>query len=90
MADRLELTTDPFLTRTIRAVIKTFDQQIQLIEAESAEVIAQHQQLERTYAILTSVPGVGPVTAAVLMVVSSRLFLAVLYRARRAGSLALT
>ncbi len=61
------LTTDALLTRTIRAVIKTVDQQIQLIEAESAEVIAQHRQLERTYAILTSVPGVGPITAAVLM-----------------------
>ena len=66
-SNRLELTTDALLTRTIRAVIKTVDQQIQLIEAESAEVIAQHRQLERTYAILTSVPGVGPVTAAVLM-----------------------
>lgn len=66
-SNRLEPTTDPLLTRTIRAVIKTVDQQIQLIEAESAEVIAQHRQLERTYSILTSVPGVGPVTAAVLM-----------------------
>jgi transposase len=66
-SNRLELTTDALITRTIRAVIKTLDQQIKLIEAESAEVIAQHQELERTYAILTSVPGVGPVTAAVLM-----------------------
>jgi transposase len=66
-SNRLELTTDALLTRTIRAVIKAVDQQIQLIEAESAEVIAQHRQLERTYAILTSVPGVGPITAAVLM-----------------------
>ena len=66
-SNRLELTTDALLTRTIRAVLKTIDQQVQLIEAESADVIAQHKQLERTYAILTSVPGVGPVTAAVLM-----------------------
>jgi len=65
--NRLELTTDPLLTRTIKAVIKTLDQQIELIRAESADVIAQHRELERTYAILTSVPGVGPVTAAVLM-----------------------
>jgi transposase len=65
--NRLEPATDPLIQRTIRAVIKTIDQQIALIEAESAQVIAEHRQLERTYAILTSVPGVGPVTAAVLL-----------------------
>jgi transposase len=65
--NRLEMTTDALITRTIKAVIKTLDKQISLIEAESAEVIAEHKQLERTYAVLTSVPGVGPVTAAVLM-----------------------
>jgi len=65
--NRLEQTTDGRITRTIRAVIRTLDQQIAIIEAESAQVIAEHKELERTYAILTSVPGVGPVTAAVLM-----------------------
>lgn len=65
--NRIEQATDPFITRTIRAVIRTLDQQIARIEAESAEVIAEHRQLERTYTILTSVPGVGSVTAAVLM-----------------------
>ena len=65
--NRLEHATDAVITRTIKAVIKTLEQQIALIEAESAEVIAAHQQLERVYTILTSVPGVGPVTASVLM-----------------------
>jgi transposase len=65
--NRLEQTTDALITRTIRAVIRTLDQQIAVIEAESARVIADHKELERTYAILTSVPGVGPITAAVLM-----------------------
>lgn len=65
--NRLEQTTDKLITRTIKAVIRTLEQQIELIEAESAQVIAAHKELERTYAILTSVPGVGPVTAAVLM-----------------------
>ncbi len=65
--NRIEQTTDAFITRTIRAVIRTLDQQIASIEVESAEVVAEHRQLERTYAVLTSVPGVGPVTAAVLM-----------------------
>lgn len=66
--NRLELaSSDPAIARTIRAVIDTLEQQIKAIEAESAEVIAQHAKLERTYAILTSVPGIGPVTAAVLL-----------------------
>jgi len=65
--NRLEQTTEAFITRTIKAVIKALDQQIKLIEAESAQTIAEHAELERTYTILTSVPGVGPVTAAVLM-----------------------
>lgn len=65
--NRLEQATDALITRTIKAVINTLDQQIALIEEESAEVIAEHRQLERVYTILTSVPGVGPVTAAVVM-----------------------
>ena len=65
--NRLEQTTDALITRTIKTVINTLDKQIALIQAESAEVIAEHAELERTYTILTSVPGVGPVTAAVLM-----------------------
>lgn len=65
--NRAQQVTDAFLTRTITPVIRTLNQQIEAIEAESAGVIAEHKELERTYAILTSVPGVGPVTAAVLM-----------------------
>jgi transposase len=66
-SNRLEQCTDAFIVRTIRVVIKTFDQQIKLIQAESAQVIAEHAQLQRVYDILISVPGVGPVTAAVLL-----------------------
>lgn len=65
--NRLEQTTDALLTRTIRAVLTTLEAQIKLIQDESAEVIAEHARLQRTYEVLTSVPGVGPVTAAVLM-----------------------
>lgn len=59
--------TDAVIRRTITAVLTTLDKQIDLLEAESREVIAEHEQLARTYAILVSVPGVGPVTAAVLL-----------------------
>ena len=66
-SNRLELTTEALITRTINAVINAINKQIELIEQESTEVIAEHAKLQRTYDILTSVPGVGSVTAAVLM-----------------------
>lgn len=56
--NRSQQATDACIKRTIKAMLKTIDQQIALIEAESAEVIAQHKQLERTFEVLTSVPGV--------------------------------
>jgi transposase len=65
--NRQHQATDAFIKRTIQAVIKTLEQQLQEIQAESARVIAEHRRLERIYEILTSVPGVGPVTAAVVM-----------------------
>jgi transposase len=65
--NRMENLHDALVVRTIKAVVKTIDKQIELIEAESAQVITQHRELERIFTILTSVPGVGPVTAAVLM-----------------------
>lgn len=65
--NRLQQATDSIIERTIKAVIKTIEKQIELIEAESAEVIREHRELERTYQILTSVPGVGPVTASILI-----------------------
>lgn len=65
--NRAKQATDASITRTIKAMLRTIDRQIALIEAESAEVIAAHQHLERTFEVLTSVPGVGPVTAAVLI-----------------------
>lgn len=65
--NRLGQMTDAVIGRTIRAVMKTLEEQIARIEAESAEVIAAHHRLERIYAILTSVPGVGAVTASILL-----------------------
>lgn len=66
-ANRLQQVSDAFIKRTISAVLRTIEQQIELIKAESAEVIKEHERLRRQYDVLTSVPGVGPVTAAVIM-----------------------
>ena len=65
--NRIQQSTDAFIVRTIKAVITTFDKQIKLLEAEAADLIAQHEKLQRTFDILTSVPGVGDVTAVALM-----------------------
>lgn len=65
--NRLPQAADAFILRTIKAVVTTIDKQIKLLEDEAADLIAQHQRLHRTFEILTSVPGVGPVTAAALM-----------------------
>ena len=65
--NRVQQATDPLIKRTIKAVMETIDEQIAKLEAESAEVIREHEKLQRTYEILTSVPGVGPVTAGVLL-----------------------
>lgn len=66
-ANREKQTPEAVIKRTIHAVIKTIDQQIKLIEAESAAVIKEHERLERVYTILDSVPGVGVVTASILL-----------------------
>jgi transposase len=65
--NREQQATDPLVKRTIHAVRETIKEQIDRIEAESMEVIEEHKKLQRTFEIITSVPGVGPVTAAVLL-----------------------
>jgi transposase len=65
--NRIQQTTDPLVKRTITAVMATIDEQIAKLEAESSELIREHQRMQRVFTILTSVPGVGPVTASVLI-----------------------
>lgn len=65
--NRIQQFTDPLIVRTMKDMINNIDKQIELLEAESGEVIAEYTQLQRTYEILNSVPGVGPVIAAVLL-----------------------
>lgn len=65
--NRLQQSPDPLIERTIHAVIKTIDKQIELLEAESTDVINEYKELERKHEILVSVPGIGQVTAGVLL-----------------------
>lgn len=59
--------TDAWIRRTIQIMIDAVDRQITRLEAEAASIIAEHERLARVYAILISVPGMGPVTSSVLL-----------------------
>lgn len=65
--NRQQQTPDAMLRRTMDDVIETFDQVIADLEQAAAELIAEHKSLQRRFEILTSVPGIGPVTAGVLI-----------------------
>lgn len=55
------------LKRLRLARIKRLSAEIVLVEAEIARLVAAHPELAGKHAILRSVPGVGPVTAATLL-----------------------
>lgn len=64
---RLKQATDPLILESHRTVIKAFTAQRKAIEAEIAKLIAQDPVLVRRREILTSIPGIGPQVATVLL-----------------------
>lgn len=58
---------DPVTTRSLDDHIAWLSQAIDAIEADIADAIRHQPDLEQQRRLLTSVPGVGPVTAAVLI-----------------------
>lgn len=65
--NRLKQATDPFIKATIEKMIETLESAIKEIESQCQEVIEAHAKLQRKYDVITSIKGVGPVTAAVLI-----------------------
>lgn len=65
--NRRQQTTDAVIARTIRAMLTTIERQLKLLEDDAAALIAQHERLARVQTILLSVPGIGAVTAAILL-----------------------
>jgi transposase len=59
--------SDPVSQRCLAAHLAWLDAAIEAIQAKIAAAIAHEPELERDQALLTSVPGVGPVTAATLL-----------------------
>ena len=60
--------TVTFVKREMARLIKSVQNHIERLEVEIARRIAGNPALARRYQILTSIPGIGPVTASVLLV----------------------
>lgn len=56
------------VARSVKKMVKSIDKEIAALEAEIAELIARHRELEHKVEVLASVPGVGVLTAAKLVV----------------------
>lgn len=66
-ANQAEQTASALLRRIAAQRIKRLSAEIALVEAEIARLIADHPELAERNAIMRSVPGVGPTTAATLL-----------------------
>lgn len=64
---RLKQTDEPLLLASHRAAIAGLTEQCRQIEAELARRIAAHPQLASSFAILTSIPGIGARVATLLI-----------------------
>lgn len=65
--NRLELTTEPFVREVIEGVCSSLEAALAQLERKIAEVIAANPEWERLARLLRSAPGVGFVTAALLI-----------------------
>jgi transposase len=63
----LEAANDPYATRSIKKFIKSFDQEIERIEAEIKKLIAADGALQKRIEKLIKVDGIGSVTASTLV-----------------------
>lgn len=67
LRNRLHTIESPFLRRQTERLLAALGGHIERLETEIARRIKADDRLARRYAILTSIPGVGPVTAATLI-----------------------
>jgi transposase len=64
--NRLLRTADRQVRKLIEQALRLYQKQLQTLDDEIAQVIQEDQQLQATAQIVQSVPGIGPVTAALL------------------------
>jgi len=67
IGQRREVTATPFLRRELAARRASLERHIARLEAEIDRVIAADPDMARRKAVLLSIPGIGPVTAATLI-----------------------
>ncbi len=65
--NRLAAETCKPVVSSIKAMTRAIDKSIETLEAEIADLIARHQELDRKTALPRSVPGIGLLTAAILV-----------------------
>ena len=66
-SNRLEHATDPWVLQSLRQVLALLEKQIAALDAKLAEHLAADPHLQRQTEIIDSVPGLGAVTAAMLV-----------------------
>jgi transposase len=67
LINRLATLHTPFLRAELKRRLKALDRHLVRLEAEAGRLISADPALARRYAILTSIPGIGPTTAATLL-----------------------
>jgi transposase len=65
--NRLYQASSKIAKRSIQAVLKLLEKQIETLESEIANLVDKHEDWKQKADILTSVPGVGPTTAMSLL-----------------------
>ncbi|HEV2969639.1 MAG TPA: IS110 family transposase [Pirellulales bacterium] len=65
--NRLYQASSKIAKRSIQAVLKLLEKQIETLETEIANLVDKHEDWKQKAEILTSVPGVGPITAMSLL-----------------------
>lgn len=67
LKNRLGVTGSRLVARQLRARLRMIEREIKALEGESAVIVAADPGLARGFAILSSIPGIGPVAAATLL-----------------------
>jgi len=67
LVNRLATLQNPFLRAELKRRLKALDSHLVRLEAETGRLISADPALARRYVILTSIPGIGPTTAATLL-----------------------
>ncbi len=66
-SNRKEHSRDKVIARSIKAIMRTIDRELDKVEQELTALIEQVPDLQEKMSILLSVPGIGPTTASMLL-----------------------